>query len=550
MIKFDYFPPILSLYRLWVAVLVFILATPNAVLSHGGHSHEFEGGDATTVTPNAIQVDQETIQRLGIRIEPVTRKNLNISLKTTGKIETLPSKQVEVTTPIEGAKVLELLVEPGDRVTAGQAVAVLYSPQLVELRVDSQEKRAEAEGALQDAQADLTLARQNYQKFSQIANAEIRQARSQLAFFQEKYARDKELAEAGALPRRNALESETQYKEAQTNLTKVSTRREVIDAEAQVKRAEAAVKLAKTRLQLSNSLYQTRLAQLEARPDARGLVTVTAPIAGRVADREVTLGQSFQDAGGKLMTIINDSRVYATANIYEKDLAKVKSGQSIRLKVASVGDRRFVGRITTIGSLVEEGSRVVPVRAAIENANGVLKPGMFAELEILTGQTTSTVLAIPQTAVIEANGQQRVYVKNGDAFQPVEVTLGESFGDFVEIKTGLFEGDEIVTRRAPQLYAQSLRGGSPDPSTVEQAQETPTENPQASPFNRLLSLNEQNPWLLMGMATLVIGVGAFAAGTSWGNRRNRADGVNPKPTQSVSPNFIQPTEININPQRK
>jgi len=51
--------------------------------------------------------------------------------------------------------------------------------------------------------------------------------------------------------------------------------------------------------------------------NAKGLVTVTAPISGRVADREVTLGQSFEDAGGKLMTIVND-KVFATANIYEK----------------------------------------------------------------------------------------------------------------------------------------------------------------------------------------------------------------------------------------
>jgi cobalt-zinc-cadmium efflux system membrane fusion protein len=290
-----------------------LLTVPTTVLAHGGHGDEFQGGHATSATANSISVDAQTAKRLGITVESVTQKPVDVGLKTTGQIETLPSQQVEVTTPVEGAKVTELLVEPGDKVESGQPVAVVYSPQLVELRVSSQEKRAEAQGNLQQAQADLNLARQNYEKFSQIAIDEIAQAQSQLLFAREKYQKDKELAESGALPRRTALESETQYKEAQANLTKASSRRDVIDAEAQLKRAIAAVEVAKSRLQLSDSVYQTRLAQLGTRANAKGLVTVTAPISGRVADREVTLGQSFQDTGGKLMTIVNDSRVYATA---------------------------------------------------------------------------------------------------------------------------------------------------------------------------------------------------------------------------------------------
>jgi cobalt-zinc-cadmium efflux system membrane fusion protein len=97
------------------------------------------------------------------------------------------------------------------------------------------------------------------------------------------------------------------------------------------------------------------------------LVTVTAPISGTVSDREVTLGQAFEDAGGKLMTIVNDSRVFATANIYEKDLDKVKTGQSAIAKVASLPNRTFSGQIAVIGSVVEGETRVVPVKAELDN---------------------------------------------------------------------------------------------------------------------------------------------------------------------------------------
>ncbi|NJK49426.1 efflux RND transporter periplasmic adaptor subunit, partial [Candidatus Gracilibacteria bacterium] len=437
-------------------VSLFLLTAPTAVLAHGGHGDEFQGGNATNGTSNSIPVDAQTAKRLGITVESVTSKRVDVGLKTTGQIETLPSKQVEVTTPVEGAKVTELLVEPGDRVESGQPIAVLYSPQLVELRVSSQEKRAEADADLQQAQADLSLARQNYEKFSQIANDEIAQAQSQLSFAKEKYEKDKQLAESGALPRRTALESETQFKEAQADLTKASSRRDVIDAEAQLKRATAAVEVAKSRLKLSDRVYQTRLAQLGTRANAKGLVTITAPISGRVADREVTLGQSFQDAGGKLMTIVNDSRVYATANIYEKDLGKVRTGQRVSLKVASASDRTFTGRIASIGSVVQGETRVVPVRAQIENSSGVLKPGMFAELEVLTGQTSAAILAIPNSALVEANGKQLVYIQNGNAFQAVEVTLGQTSGDLVEVKSGLFEGDEIAHKgRFFTIYEES-----------------------------------------------------------------------------------------------
>ncbi|MEH2336051.1 efflux RND transporter periplasmic adaptor subunit [Nostoc sp.] len=437
-----------------------LLASPTIVMAHGGHGNEFQGGSEATSTNNSIQVDADTAKRLGIKVEPVQRQRLAIGIKTTGQIETLPSQKVEVTTPIQGAKVVELLVEPGASVIKGQPVAVVTSPDLVTLRVESQNKLAQAQADLHYSEADLRLAQQNYERYQQIADSEIAQAQSQLDFAQEKYNKDKQLADDGALPRRNALESQTQLAQAKAELTKAKSRRDVIAAENQLKRAQASVQLAKSNINRSNTSYQTRLAQLGNLPNSKGLVTITAPISGKVADREVTIGQTFNDAGGKLMTIVNDSRLFATANIYEKDLGKVRIGERIRLKVASVSDRTFSGQISHIGTVVEGETRVVPVQAEIENSRGQLKPGMFAELEVLTDQTSSAISAIPTSAMVDANGKKVVYVQSGNAYQTVEVTLGQTSGDMVEVKSGLFEGDMIVTQRAPQLYAQSLRGGT------------------------------------------------------------------------------------------
>ncbi|MCP2730278.1 efflux RND transporter periplasmic adaptor subunit [Limnofasciculus baicalensis] len=535
-----------SLQPISIVLLIFIfLSIPTLVLAHGGHGNEFKQ-DESTRPSGAIQVDTETAKRLGIKVEPVTRKRLAIGIKTTGQIETLPNKKVEVTAPIPG-KVVELLVQPGSFVKVGQPLAVLSAPELIEMRVNSQEKQAETAADLQKAETNLKLAienrdrilkiadaeisqaqtqlaaakaqyardkalvdgegvlkvaRENYQRQIAIAEAEIAQANTELAVAQEQYNKDKELVDQGAMPRRQMLESqahlqsakaqvaraknrpevlqaETEIRraevdlplrelresegklaEAKAQLTKALSRREVLAAEAEVKRTQSDLDLAKSRLKLSNTTYQTRLQQLGTKADAKGLVTVTAPISGTVADREVTLGQSFQDAGGKLMTIQNDSRVYATANIYEKDLGKIEKGQRVNVRVANLPNQIFTGEITFIGSVVEGETRIVPVKAELDNSEGVLKPGTFAELEVLTNRAANAILAIPNEAIVEANGQKIVYVKNGNAFQSVEVKLGQISGDLVEVKTGLFENDLIVTQRAPQLYAESLRGGN------------------------------------------------------------------------------------------
>jgi cobalt-zinc-cadmium efflux system membrane fusion protein len=446
-----------------------LLASPAVVQAHGGHGNEFHQENEATQTTNSIQVDANTAKRLGIKLEPVKSQRLAVGIKATGQIETLPSQKVEVTTPISGAKVVELLVEPGALVKKGQPLAVVTSPDLLTLRVDSQEKLAKGEADLQQAQADLTLAQQNYQRYQQIATSEIAQAQSQVDFAQEKYNKDQQLADDGALPRRNVLESQTQLAQAKSELTKAKSRREVIQAENQLKRALSAVQLAKSNINRSNTNYQTRLSQLGTFSNAKGLVTVTAPISGQVTDREVTIGQTFNDAGGKLMTIVNDSRLFATANIYEKDLDKVRIGQRISLKVASLPEHTFSGRISRIGTTVEGETRIVPVQAEVNNSNGELKPGMFAELEVLTNQTSAPILAIPTSAVVDANGKKLVYLQNGNSFQSAEVTLGQTSGDIVEVKSGLFEGDMIVIQRAPQLYAQSLRGGNNSTSETKEA---------------------------------------------------------------------------------
>ncbi|MGF1604482.1 MAG: efflux RND transporter periplasmic adaptor subunit [Thermosynechococcaceae cyanobacterium] len=484
------------------------MATPTFILAHAGHGDEFKGGNNATPSVGAVQVDAETAQRLDLKVEPAKRQQLAVGIKATGQIETLPNQRVEVTTPVKGT-VTRLLAKPGDAVQAGQAVAILSSPELAELRISSQVNRAEAIANIQQAQADVKLARQNYDRQQQIAKAELKQARTQLAFAQEKYSRDQELATAGALPRRQALESKTELADAQTVTARAASRLDFLEADAQLQRAYSALQVAKSRLKLSDGTYQARLKQLGTQPNADGTLTITAPISGIVSDQDTTLGESGEDAGKPILTILNNRRVLVTANIYEKDIAQVKTGQSVEARVSSLPNRTFQGRVSLIEPVVAGENRVVPVKAELGNVNGDLKPGMFANLEVFTDRTANALLAIPQSAVVETNDKKTlVFIQNGSAFQPVNVTLGQTAGNWVEVKKGLFAGDLVVTQRAPQLYAQSLRGDVAKAPNEQEAAPVATAN-DSTPMVPLW-------WAGVGVA---IASTTFWAGTAWSKHR-------------------------------
>ncbi|MEB3336614.1 MAG: efflux RND transporter periplasmic adaptor subunit [Leptolyngbyaceae bacterium] len=502
------------------------LALPITVLAHAGHGDEFHSGDSQPIlSTDAISVDAQTAKRLGIQVAPIQRQRMQLGITATGQIATLPGQRVEVTTPVKGT-IAQLLVEPGDRVKAGQTLAILSSPELAELRVAALEKQAEALADVQQAQADLRLAQQNYERQRQLAEVDLQQAQSELSFAQERYDRDRELAATGALPRRQVLESETQLVAAKAAKQRAASRLSLLEAEAQLKRAKSAVQVAQSRSALSDRTYQTRLRQLGTRANTDGTLTITAPIAGVVADREITLGESGEDAGKKILTLVNGNQVQVTADIYEKDISQIQVGQPVRVKVSGLG-RTFTGKVSVIGSVVEGATRVIPVQAILANPEDGLKPGMFAEVEILTELSPVVVPVIPQAAVVEAQGQSWVFVENGSAFQPVTVTLGRTSGDAVEVKSGLFEGDRVVVQGANQLYAQTLRGGSKP--------QTPT-----TPQPTTASLGcPQPPWWLIGLGTGAIALGTFAAGAVWAGTRNRQG----KPAHSNPPDSNFPSGL-------
>ena len=486
---------------------VSLFTNPALVLAHAGHGNEFKGSSTTQTT--GISVDQEVAKRLGITVEAVKRQALKLSIKTTGQIETLPSQKAKVTTPIKGT-ILALLVEPNQKVESGQPLAVLSSPELAELQVDAIAKQSEADGNAMSAIANLQLAEQNLARQKSLVEADIQQAQTELNLDKERYDRDRELLTQGAITKRQMQESESKYVAAKSALARASSRLPLLEAEAQMSRSAADVQVARSRISLSGAAYEARRNQLGAIANPDGTVTVVSPIAGVVSDREATLGESVEESGKPIMTIVNDRQVIASANIYEKDLGQVRIGQAVQVKV--VGDNTsYVGKVTAIGATIDSTTRVVPVKAEINNAQGKLKVGMFADLEVISDRASQPVIAVPIASVVESNGKQLVFVQNGTKYQPVEVKLGRTSGDLVEVQDGLFEGDLVVTQRANQIYAQSLRGDGQENKTNPNDDHHDSEKDVS---------NTSQGWLVIAIALGAIGGGAIVALAFWLGKRS------------------------------
>lgn len=503
----------------WRTILLYsVLLLPSSLLlSRSSFAVDPKANIGGTAGP--VKVDATTIMRLGIKVEPVGRQSLPIGIQATGQLEALPEKRVDVTTPLT-SRVQRVLVKTGDIVNQGQAIAVVTSPELAQLRVDSFDRGNDAQGTIQQAEADLALAQDSYTQQQRISKAElsgaeaaVKSAQGRVKFAQEQFTKDKELANSGALPRRQVMASETilaeaksVLRQAEASITKANNRSEIVKAQSDIKRAESSLSIAQNKFTLSSASYEARLKQLGTGASPDGTVTITAPISGTVTNLKATQGEFRQDAGTPLMSIVDSQAVIANANIYEKDIAKVQSGQQVRVVVDSLPKQEFIGRVTTIGAAVEGETRVIPVKSEIDNSSGKLKPGMFAKIKVVTDRSSTTALVVPSGSVIEDNGKPIVFVQNGETFKPTSVEIGQTIGNFIEVKKGLSDGDKVVTQRANQLYAQSLSGSGEDPK------DEPEKN-QASSGSNVPS------WMIF-VGSGMLGAVAFFGGMSVASRKS------------------------------
>lgn len=202
-----------------------------------------------------------------------------------------------------------------------------------------------------------------------------------------------------------------------------------------------------------------RLARIQSRlvGNPPPSVDITAPRGGVIDALNVSLGQSVEPAT-TLYRISDRSEVNIVARVYEEDLGKIAVGQDATVRTLSYPDRVFAGKIILVGPTLDPQSRTVEVWIRLGNPDGLLKPNLFARASIVLRKNAAT-LTVPSAAIIEANGEKFVFVRQKGEYVRVEITTGANDDQFTEVADGLVPGDEVVTQGNREIYTVWLTGG-------------------------------------------------------------------------------------------
>ncbi|MDO8431428.1 MAG: efflux RND transporter periplasmic adaptor subunit [Candidatus Binatus sp.] len=353
-------------------------------------------GAATDKLPakGTISLGQGSKAQADLKFAEIKRKRLSNLIAATAMIEPDARKIAHVTPRIR-ARVLKLIAEPGQEVKPGDPLAVLSSIELGQAKAEYLKSRV----------------------LEQIAGQHL--AREE-RLFKDKIASAKDVLEARA----NHEIALAQYKSTREALRLLISPKELAG-----------------------------LAWPENGPPLSDF-TLTAPIAGTVTKRNLTIG-AFVSGDESVMTIIDLRNVWVLVNVFEHDLSTLQIGEPAEITVGAYPDERFNGVVSYIGDTVERSTRTVQARIDVPNPERRLKPGMFANAQITTtARASREVLTAPASAVYEINGQKSVFVEvSAASFAVRPVTLGSAGHSDVEIVSGVREGERVVSEGGLALKA-------------------------------------------------------------------------------------------------
>lgn len=314
-----------------------------------------------------------------------------------GKITTDNMRTVSVFSPFSG-RVVQVMVQPGDRVAAGQALFTIQANEY-----------AQGHSDLVAAQAGLDA-----------------------AAAQEKLARDAETRAEGVY--KTAGGALKDYQQAQHDL---------IAAESATASAQAALDAERAKLKILGLSDGDVTALSTSNASA---VTVRAPIAGFVASQTLNPGQLLATGAGAALSITDTTHVWLDAELSEEDTGKVKTGDHVTVHVSAYPERAYRATVVSVAPELNADTHRLPVRAAIANADGALKPEMFASFDIY-GASVAQALGVPVEAIIRDGDMVHVWVVDADGHARYRaVQLGLVGQGYAEITGGLTRGERVVVK--------------------------------------------------------------------------------------------------------
>ncbi|MGE5808967.1 MAG: efflux RND transporter periplasmic adaptor subunit [Nitrospirota bacterium] len=252
--------------------------------------------------------------------------------------------------------------------------------------------------------------------------------------------------------RKNVSREETLFEK------KISPEKDVIRARQELAEAEADLSFAREKFHLLG-VDIDRFEMKREGEHQHPLIAIASPISGTVIERTATQGEVVGPEKA-IFTIADLSSLWVIIDIYEKDLGRVRQGTPVKVVTAAYADKTFRGVISHVGDVMDDKTRTVKARVAVENGNRLLKPGMFATVSIdVKGAQTEKAIMAPDEAVLMDGEERFVFVMTGpETFEKREVRPGRMIGKNVEIVEGLHAGDKVAVTGAFILKSELKKG--------------------------------------------------------------------------------------------
>ncbi|MEO8593923.1 MAG: efflux RND transporter periplasmic adaptor subunit [Candidatus Solibacter sp.] len=336
-----------------------------------------------------VTMEPAAQQHVGMKVAPANMTQLTEYLQVTGTVQPVDSRVSQVRSLARG-RLLEVRVKVGDRVRAGQELA----------RIDNLEAAELA--------AQLSSAR-----------AELRRLKILSAAQSKQVDRNQKLSEIGAAPHKDYEQSRAEYQALDES---IRSQDGVIGGFA-------------ARLR--------RFGMSEPDPTAIVVTAITAPFAG-IITKSVTAPGEVVESSTELFTVADISHVWLQAEVYEKDLGRLRVGQSAIIHVDTYPDEPFAGKVTYISDALDPQTRTAKVRCEVANTNLRLKLDMFAIVQLPTTFSRQAI-AVPVGAIQQLDAKTVVFVQRGAAqFEVREIKPGKTVSGQVEILAGLRQGEPVV----------------------------------------------------------------------------------------------------------
>ena len=369
---------------------------------------------ADELPPGVVEVTAEAQKNARIEVFPAKAGMLPVSLEVTGTVAADDAKVAHVR-PLARGVVERVSVRLGDRVRKGQALATYDNVVVGELVGEYLSARAK----LRQMEAD-------------------------------RGAKDQAITRARELFKVEAISKQTlELREAEFH-----------SADAAVASEQAAVARVEEQLHrfglTDADLRALRPGDAESPHRDASHTVLRAPFDGIVTHFDIANGEVVEPES-ELFTISDLSSVWVLADVYERDLARVRAGADATVRVDTYPDRTFSGRVTYVSDLVDPETRSVKVRCVVNNTDGALKLDMFAKIAIPTVERKE-VLSVPEGAIQKVDGRSIVFVRTAATrFERRVVETGLTAQGLVEIGSGLKAGEEIVTSGSFYLKTALLR---------------------------------------------------------------------------------------------